>query len=126
MAGTRALLTTVIVTFFMCLIFFCGSAQAVSDLPSWWADARNEADRYGYGLLDEKGLTDKLKNDSETLLLDVRAGYEYKDGHIPQALNMEFDLSEEQYISEEKEAAFRDLLGPDLSRPVIIYCRSFR
>ncbi len=125
MAGTRILLTSAIATLFLCLAFLCGAVLA-ADLPSWWADARNEADRYGYGLIDEKGMTETLKNDSGALLLDVRAGYEYKDGHIPDAQNMEFDLSEEQYISAEKEKKFRKLLGPELERTVIIYCRSFR
>ncbi|NDV25998.1 rhodanese-like domain-containing protein [Desulfovibrio sp. JC010] len=126
MAGSRTVLTTAIVPFILCLMIFCGSAQATDGLPSWWPDARNEADHYGYGLLDEKGVAEKLKSDPFALLLDVRAGYEYKDGHIPEALNMEFDLSEEQYISEEKEKKFRKLLGPNLERTVIIYCRSFR
>lgn len=126
MAGTRILLTSAIATLFLCLAFLCGAVLAAEDLPSWWSDARNEADRYGYGLLDEKGLTGKLQSDPYALLLDVRAGYEFEEGHIPEALNMEFDLSEEQYISAEKEKKFRKLLGPDLERTVIIYCRSFR
>ncbi len=116
-----------ITTFFVILIMLSTvQVRAEQERPVWWNDVQKEADRYGYKLLDGPGVEKKLKEVPGIMLLDVRAEYEFEGGHIPGALNMEFELGEDQYFSKERERQLRELLGPDLNRPVIIYCRSFR
>ncbi|XVK06621.1 rhodanese-like domain-containing protein [Maridesulfovibrio sp. FT414] len=114
------------VVLFMLLLLACAQAGLAMDGPGWWKDAEVEGRRYGFMIVDDDSLAEMLKASLPPLLLDVRADYEYEGGHIPGAVNLEFDLSEEQYITREKEQALRALLGPDLTRPVVIYCRSFR
>ncbi len=116
-----------ITTFFLFLIMLSSvQVRAEQDSPIWWNDAQKEADHYGYKLLDGTGVEEKLKEVPGIMLLDVRAEYEFESGHIPGALNMEFELGEDQYFSTEREKQLRELFGTDLNRPVIIYCRSFR
>ena len=56
----------------------------------------------------------RLINDQDALILDVRDGGEYKDGHIPQARHIPL-------------GALRDRLG-ELSKakdkPIVVYCRN--
>ena len=96
------------------------------DQPTWWDQAKVEAEKDGYSLitLDElKSLDDAGK---PVLILDVRPDYEYQRGHLPNAVNLEFDLGERLTLTPEKRKAFEKLLGPDRDRTVVIYCRSFR
>ena len=50
------------------------------------------------------------------LVLDVRRPEEYGQSHVPGAINVPHD----------QVAARLDELGPDLDRPVIVYCESGR
>ncbi len=94
--------------------------------PSWWADAASEAKQNGYELVSGSQLENVLNGTQGLLVLDVRTGYEFEDGHIPEAVNIEFDLSEQIRIGESKKDEFRQLAGNDLNRLILIYCRSFR
>ena len=80
----------------------------------------------GYGLLDAKGLNAMLDRGEKFLLLDVRPDYEYDEGHIPGALNLEFHLGDRSSLKPAKAKALADILGPDKRRKVVIYCRSFK
>ncbi|QQS54638.1 MAG: rhodanese-like domain-containing protein [Candidatus Competibacteraceae bacterium] len=56
----------------------------------------------------------RLINDQEALILDVRDGGEYKEGHIPQARHIPL-------------GALRDRLGEltkAKDKPIIVYCRN--
>lgn len=92
----------------------------------WWESARAEADRDGYRLLDDDGLRKLLDARADMVLLDARADYEFEAGHIPGAVNLEFDLGDDIELSPDKRQALRDLIGPDKDRMVVVYCRSFR
>ena len=105
--------------------FFTPPAAA-DENAVWWASAKAEAERDGYGLIDDASLGARVRNGDAPLILDARADYEFAAGHIPGAVNMEFDLGDRTDLAEAKQQALRELLGTDTARPVIIYCRSFR
>jgi len=117
------------ITLMACLLlafaFFTPSAGA-GENAVWWASARAEAGRDGYGLINDADLGGRVRSGDAPLILDARADYEFAAGHIPGAVNMEFDLGDRTDLSREKRQALRELLGPDTARTVIIYCRSFR
>nr|WP_029895895.1 rhodanese-like domain-containing protein [Desulfohalovibrio reitneri] len=108
------------------LLFILASAAPAEERPIWWDDAQRQAERHGYHLIDTPALRKLLAGDPDALLLDVRPDYEYRAGHIPGAVNMSFDLAEADRLPKEKKEDFRDLLGCDLKRPVVVYCRGFR
>ena len=103
-----------------------GAAQAPDQHPSWWGHMTEEARERGYGLVDEAQLQALMDSGQDFALLDARPGYEFQRGHLPGALNLEFHLGDRLEISPAKAQALRDLLGPDLDRLVVVYCRSFR
>lgn len=100
-------------------------AQASED-DAWRAAAREEARSEGYKLIDTTGLANLLTHDNDTLIIDTRADYEFEGGHIPGAVNLEFDLGDRTRLSDEKRAAFQNMVGNDRKRQLVIYCRSFR
>lgn len=55
-----------------------------------------------------------VEENGDFLLLDVRTDSEYRDGHIPGAINIPYDEIEELFFEENKE------------RLIVLYCRSGR
>jgi len=110
------------------LLALCVSAMpALADENEvWWASAVTEADRDGYTLIDDDGLRKLIDAGGDMVLLDARADYEFEAGHIPGAVNMEFDLGDDLELSPEKRQALAALMGQDKDRMLVIYCRSFR
>lgn len=106
------------------LVISAGPAAAVE--PLWWPEAQASARRDGYRLVTLDELNDTLRRDPRSLLLDVRPDYEYRQGHIPGARNLEFHLGHRFRLEPSGRKAFKRLLGDDLQRPVLVYCRSFR
>jgi 3-mercaptopyruvate sulfurtransferase SseA len=111
------------------LLAFCllaaQPARAGED-EAWWASAEAEARRDDYRLLDDDGLRELLDAKKDMVLLDARADYEFAAGHIPGAVNLEFDLGDDLDLSDDKRRALAELMGPDKDRLLVIYCRSFR
>jgi 3-mercaptopyruvate sulfurtransferase SseA len=107
-------------------LFLLPLTAAADSGEAWWTTAEDEAARDGYRLLDTAGLLDLVRSDSPPLVIDVRADYEYEAGHVPGAVNLEFDLGDRGDLDPDKSAAFAALAGPDRTRPMVIYCRSFR
>ncbi len=92
--------------------------------PAWWADARAEAARDGYGLVDDQEL-ESLRRDPRVLILDVRPDYEFARGHMPGAVNMEFHLGDERELPPDRARRLVGLLGPERGRTLVVYCRSY-
>ena len=113
-----------------CLIIFLwtGISWATEDLPlpSWWDQASRDAIKKGYQLIPPIKLQALQKSGETFLLVDVRPEYEYCQGHLPNALNMTFDLGDQLSLPDLKKSALTKMLGPDQNRMVVIYCRSFR
>lgn len=103
------------------------AAPALADENEvWWASAQVEAARDDYHLIDDDGLRKLLDDKTDMVLLDARADYEFEAGHIPGAVNLEFDLGDDLNLSPEKRRTLASLVGPDKDRLLVIYCRSFR
>ncbi|QGY39409.1 rhodanese-like domain-containing protein [Pseudodesulfovibrio cashew] len=107
----------------LCLFALPASAD---ENEIWWKDAVDEAAREGYSLIDTRDLAELLDSDTDAIIIDARADYEFEAGHVPDAENLEFDLGDKLSLSQEKRAAFEELVGSDRKRKLVIYCRSFR
>lgn len=103
-----------------------GAAATDGDDALWWSAAVAESERDGYRLMDADQLLALISSGHPPLIIDVRADYEFEAGHVTGAANLEFDLGDRGDLSETKRAAFEALAGQDKSRPMILYCRSFR
>lgn len=112
------------------MLFMLGATSAGSETgggtPLWWHQAFKEAGENGFALMTPKELKEDMRSGKDFLLLDVRPDYEYASGHIPEALNFEFDLGDRLRLSQAKEKEIKTILGNDKERKIIIYCRSFR
>ncbi len=97
-----------------------------AETPTWWAEAVREGERKGYRVINLEELTALSKAGDDLLLIDARPAYEYRAGHIPGAVNLEFHPGDKLQFSSEKRDHLKKLIGPDKDRPVVIYCRSFR
>lgn len=102
-----------------------GTAHA-ANRPAWMDDAENLARRDSYQLVDDARLSAMGVAGEDYLLIDARPDYEFNAGHIPGAINFEFDLGDRTGLKAEKQTALEALVGPDKNRPVVMYCRSFR
>lgn len=109
------------------LFFVALTGTALSaELPVWWKQLSDEAQRDSYSLVTLDNLENLYELKENFLIIDVRAGYEYNEGHLPGAVSFEFDLGDKLQLKPGKREAFLKLLGPDKNRKIIIYCRSFR
>ena len=93
--------------------------------PSWLQQARDEAKQDGYELITAPELKALYESGKDFTIIDVRPEYEYRDGHLPHAKSLEFDLGDKLELKPEKQAALINLLGPDKQRMIVFYCRSF-
>ena len=103
-----------------------GKVYGAPDKPVWWERAESLASHDGYRLItlhELKALYDSAQSFS---ILDVRPDYEYKAGHLPDALQLEFDLGERSSLKPDKRQRFESILGPDKGREIVIYCRNYQ
>ena len=116
-----------ILSIYFIFFSFCSITPAMSEeLPSWWNQLYNEAQKESYTLLALDDLKKLYESGEQFLIVDVRTDYEFDEGHLPGAVSFEFDLGDRLELKPEKKKAFQALLGPDKKRKVIFYCRSFR
>jgi phage shock protein E len=98
-----------------------------SQPPSWWTDSIRKAESGGYKLMTMAELLVLVeRRGGGGVLLDVRPDYEYRDGHLPGAVNLEFHLGHKSGLEPEQADALQAILGSDKSRLVVTYCRNFR
>ena len=115
--------------YFLPLLLVLGILTAAGagnrEQPAWLQQARDEARQDGYALITAPELKALYDSGKDFTIVDVRPEYEYRDGHLPQANSLEFDLGDKLELTPEKQAALINLLGPDKQRMIVIYCRSF-
>ena len=112
----------------LCLTFLNGGLSpkaTASERPLWWERAEALSSRAGYTLIDIDELRALYASGKDFLLVDVRPAYEYKNGHLPKAVQLEFDLSEQSSLKPDKYQQFVELLGPNKNRAIVIYCRNY-
>jgi len=110
----------------LALCLFPHPAARASDEDIWMESARRDAERDGYRIMDVNELARLIDAKTPALILDARADYEFAAGHVPTAVNFEFDLGDRSDLSPAKRDALLQVLGPDKKRLLVIYCRSFR
>lgn len=113
------------VLFLVLGILTAAAAGSQAEQPAWFQQARDEARQDGYELITALELKALYDSGKDFTIIDVRPGYEYRDGHLSQARSLEFDLGDKLQLTPEKKAALIELLGPDKQRMIVIYCRSF-
>lgn len=118
--------TSSIVYLLLVLCLFWSVPASADENEVWWSAALGEAEREGYKLIDTSGLKALIDSGAKPLIIDARADYEFVAGHIPNSTNMEFDLGDRMDLSEAKRTTFKDLVGHDQKRLLVVYCRSFR
>jgi rhodanese-related sulfurtransferase len=83
-------------------------------------DVRAEAVRGGYRLIDLGELRARLEREPGRLLLvDTRQDWEYRTGHIANAINFSFEPT--WWSRLRNRGALREALGADKTRPVVFY-----
>ena len=85
--------------------------------------AAGEKERGGYELMSLEELKTKLDAKEDMLVVDTMP-YEasYKKQHIPTAVQFEFPIPEMNTMDEGTEQQYRDLLGPDKDKMIVVYC----
>jgi len=92
----------------------------VTPKEATWDDVLAEAKIGGYRIITTQELcVDYSKNPNEILLVDTRQEWEYRTGHIKDAIN--FPMEPTWWSRWRKADALKDLLGPDKDRKVIFY-----
>ena len=119
----RSLLTATAILF--CFSLSVPITRAQDKPPLWWPDVKKKADRHGYDLIAPGRLQTWIDNRTDFLLVDVRPSYEYRQGHLPGAVNFEIDQGDLRDLAPEKKDGYRSLLGPDPDRSIVVYCRNF-
>ena len=92
--------------------------------PVWWERAESIARQEGYRLVTLEQLRSLYRSDKKFLIVDVRPDYQFRGGHLPRAVQLEFDPGDRYQLKPGKRNRFADLLGPDKSRKIIIYCQN--
>ena len=82
-----------------------------------------EKERGGYKLISLGDLKAKLDGQEDILVVDTMP-YEasYKKEHIPTAVQFEFPIAEMKTMDHEMEKQYRDLLGSDKDKVIVLYC----
>ena len=108
----RMIMIGMALTFVLCLVIIgCGRK---SEADNNVIDNKDEGNSYKSISMSEA--EDMMKNEKDYIILDVRTAEEYKEGHIPNAINVANETIGEDEIAE----------LPDKDQLIMVYCRSGR
>ena len=108
----RMIMIGMALTFVLCLVIIgCGRK---SEADNNVIDNKDEGNSYKSISMSEA--EDMMKNEKDYIILDVRTAEEYKEGHIPNAINVANETIGEDEIAE----------LPDKEQLIMVYCRSGR
>ena len=94
--------------------------RPVTTLETKWEDVQVEAKKGGYSLITTKELKDRYeKNPGDVLLVDTRQEWEYRTGHIKDAVN--FSMEPTWWSRWRSKSALEAVLGPDRNRFIVFY-----
>jgi phage shock protein E len=100
-------------------------ATLAAENPVWWERAEIVARQEGYRLVTQKQLQTLYGSQKNFLIVDVRPDYEFKDGHLPRAVQIEFSPADRYSLKPDKRSRFESVLGSDKNRRIIIYCLNY-
>ncbi len=85
-----------------------------------WQDVQAEAARGGYRLISTAEVAARARLEPQNLLLvDTRQEWEYRTGHLKEAVNFPFEPT--AWSRWRKASALEAFLGPDKDRTIIFY-----
>ena len=94
--------------------------RAVTPKDASWADVVAESSAGGYALIKTEALWKRYQENADSLLIvDTRQEWEFRTGHIEQAVN--FPMEPTWLSRWQKKEALEKLLGPDKDRAIIFY-----
>ena len=94
--------------------------RVVPSKEATWDDVRAEAVKGGYQLITTDELSRHYQQDPESLLLvDTRQEWEYRTGHIKNAVN--FPLEPTWLSRWRNRGALKKFLGTDKNRLIVFY-----
>jgi len=93
---------------------------SVTPKEATWEDVRKEARQGGYHLIDTEELWKRYsKNEAGLLLVDTRQEWEYRTGHIKDAVN--FPMEPTGWARWRKSGELKAFLGADKDRTIVFY-----
>ncbi|MBT3386715.1 MAG: rhodanese-like domain-containing protein [Desulfobacula sp.] len=96
------------------------SNRAVTPKEASWADVVAESRTGGYSLIKTDELWKKYQKGPENLLIiDTRQEWEFRTGHIKQAVN--FPIEPTWLSRWQKKTPLEKFLGPDKNRTIVFY-----
>ena len=99
-------------TFVLCLVIIgCGRQSKANN-----NEIDNKDEENSYKSISMSEAEEMMKNEKDYIILDVRTAEEYKEGHIPNAINVANETIGEDEIAE----------LPDKDQLIMVYCRSGR
>jgi rhodanese-related sulfurtransferase len=85
-----------------------------------YEDVKAEARIGGYRLITTGELAERYRQDAQSLLLvDTRQDWEYRTGHMKDAVN--FPIEPSAWGRWRSQGALSKFLGPDKDRPIVFY-----
>ena len=112
---------------FFVLILLGGYVPQVmaAENPVWWERAEMVARQEGYRLVSLQQLQTLYDSKQNFLIVDVRPDYQFREGHLPGAVQIEIDPGDRYSLKPDKRSRFRSVLGSDINRRIIIYCLNY-
>ncbi len=94
--------------------------RAVTPKQATWNDVLNEGKRGGYNIITTDELAGRYqKNPDDLFLVDTRQEWEYRTGHLKNAVN--FPMEPTSWARWKKASTLETLLGPDKTRDIVFY-----
>ncbi len=94
--------------------------RAVTPKQAAWDDVLAEARNGGYKIITTDELSERYrKRPNSLLLVDTRQEWEYRTGHLKEAVN--FPIEPTRWSRWRKASALETFLGPDKNRTIIFY-----
>jgi len=119
------LLQTLGVFFVLIVLGGCVPEAEAAENTVWWESAEIVARQEGYRLVTPEQLRALYRSNKNFLIVDVRPDYQFRSGHLPKAVQMEFDPGDRYSLKPDKRTRFERVLGPDKNREIIIYCLNY-
>ena len=117
-ATKMTLLALITIAVTVAVLWFTNGA--VTPKKATWEDVVAEAETSGYNLISTDELWERYNKTSENLLIvDTRQEWEYRTGHIKNAVN--FPMEPTWWSRWQKKEDLEALLGTDKDRSIIFY-----
>ncbi len=117
-ASRKSLLAVFAMAFTIAILWVAN--RPVIPKAATWEDVYGQAKNGGYRIIKTDKLWEQYKQNAQNLLLvDTRQEWEYRSGHIKDALN--FPMEPNWWSRWWKRGALKKFLGPNKDRLIVFY-----